>query len=102
MKNFVQKFMIALVSISLFQVSCELDAPTKSTMDEQVIFSTPSFAKNTVTGVIYFFGMTRAQRATHNEWYGVHNDVGVRSTSSSAVPSLRQSFSQLKMNLFRH
>ncbi len=64
---------IALIS------SCKdvLDAPTKSSMDESVIFSTPSLAEGTVAGVLQSFGETNSYRGRFLVNYGINTDTEV-------------------------
>ncbi len=54
-----------------------LDAPSKSTLDESVIFSTPSLAEGTIAGVLQSFGETNSYRGRFLVNYGVNTDVEV-------------------------
>lgn len=87
MKSRIKIMMIALSS--LFCFSCEdlLEAPTKSTMDQMVIFSNPTFAKDVISSILTMFGNTSAHAASFTENYGCHNDVEVRNGTSASTIS---------------
>src|SRR5690606_15720556 len=59
--------------------SCKniLDAPTKSAMDESVIFSTPSLAEGAIAGIIQSFAETNSYRGRYLVFYGVNTDCEV-------------------------
>jgi hypothetical protein len=89
MKN--NMIMLTLALFSVFCVaSCSdsaLDAPTKSSMDESTIFSTPAYAKNAIAGVLQSFGETNSYRGRYLPWYGINTDVEVvNSLSGTAAP----------------
>ncbi len=52
-----------------------LDAPTKSSLDESVIFSTPDLARGAVDGIKVSFGETNSYRGRFLPWYGMNTDV---------------------------
>src|SRR5690606_26782607 len=54
-----------------------LDAPTKSSMDESVIFSTPSLAEGAIAGVIQSFAETNSYRGRYLVYYGINTDCEV-------------------------
>ncbi|MCL2098412.1 MAG: RagB/SusD family nutrient uptake outer membrane protein [Bacteroidales bacterium] len=88
MKNTIKILMLALFSVLC--VSCEkmLDAPTKSSMDESMIFSTPAYAKNAIAGILQSFAETNSYRGRYLPWYGINTDVEVRNgLSGSAAPN---------------
>jgi starch-binding outer membrane protein, SusD/RagB family len=74
----------ALLSIALFS-SCEenLDAPSVSSLDEQVIFSNPGLAKNAVDGIKIPFGETNSYRGRFLPWYGMNTDSEWYNSSES-------------------
>ncbi len=81
---------LTLALFAAFGFGCEdmLDAPTKSSMDESVIFSTPAYAKNAIAGVIQSFGETNSYRGRYYTFYGVNTDVEVRNgLSGTAAPN---------------
>ncbi|QPH38233.1 RagB/SusD family nutrient uptake outer membrane protein [Pedobacter endophyticus] len=59
--------------------SCKkvLDAPTKSSLDESVIFSTPGLAEGAIAGIIQSFGETNSYRGRFLVYYGINNDTEV-------------------------
>lgn len=73
-----------LAGFSLLVVlsACEdtLDAPTKSALDESVIFSSPSLAEGAVAGIIHSFGETNSYRGRFLVYYGVNTDCEVRNS----------------------
>ncbi|MEO5912021.1 MAG: RagB/SusD family nutrient uptake outer membrane protein [Pelobium sp.] len=54
-----------------------LDAPTKSSLDESIIFSTPSLAAGAVTGILESFGQTNSYRGRYLVFYGMNTDAEV-------------------------
>ena len=71
------KKIIYLIALMFVMASCDeyLDAPTKSSLDESVIFSTPDLAKGAVDGIKIPFGETNAYRGRFLPWYGMNTDV---------------------------
>jgi len=65
------------IAAALIMASCEdfLEAPTKSSLDEQVIFSTPDLAKGAVDGIKVPFAETNSYRGRFLPWYGMNSDV---------------------------
>ncbi len=74
MKNL--KYIAGIFVASIF-VSCSdfLEAPTKSSLDESVIFSTPALAKGAVDGIKVPFAETNSYRGRYTPWYGLNTDV---------------------------
>ncbi|MDR0844659.1 MAG: RagB/SusD family nutrient uptake outer membrane protein [Tannerella sp.] len=54
-----------------------LDAPTKSSMDESVIFSTPVLAEKAIAGVLQSFAETNSYRGRYLPNYGFNTDCEV-------------------------
>lgn len=83
MKKIVNILFI-LTGITFFS-SCKktLDAPTKSSLDESIIFSTPSLAKGTVWGIIQSMGETESYRGRYLVYYGTNTDVEVHNSLRS-------------------
>lgn len=77
-------YIIGIV-IAGFLSSCSdfLDAPTKSSLDESVIFSTPDLAKGAVDGIKIPFGETNSYRGRFLPWYGMNTDVEWYNTSQT-------------------
>lgn len=59
--------------------SCKntLEAPTKSSLDESVIFSTPGLAEGAIAGIIQSFGETNSYRGRFLVFYGINTDTEV-------------------------
>jgi len=87
MKNSIKILTLALLSGFGFASCSEdfLDAPTKSSLDESMIFSTPAYAKNAIAGVIQSFGETNSYRGRYYTHYGINTDVEVRSVGATAA-----------------
>jgi hypothetical protein len=67
-------------------ISCDdyLDSPTKSSLDESVIFSTPDLAKSAVDGIKVSFAETNSYRGRFLPWYGMNTDIEWYNSSESA------------------
>ena len=78
MKKFIYIFSIA-ASLAVATSSCKklLDTPAKSTMDESVVFSTPSLAQGAIAGVIQSFAETNSYRGRYLVFYGINTDCEV-------------------------
>lgn len=76
MKRIIYKSIIALSIIGFFS-SCNdiLDAPTKSSMDESVVFSTPILAEGAVMGIHQSFAETNSYRGRFLSFYGLNTDI---------------------------
>ena len=89
MKNKIK--ILTLAVFSMLSVACSedfLDAPTKSSLDESLIFSTPAYAKNAIAGVLQSFAETNSYRGRYISWYGINTDVEVRNgLSGTTAPS---------------
>ena len=78
----MKKILISLLtvfSLAILLNSCEdvLDAPTKSSLDESVIFSNASLAEGAVAGIIQSFCETNSYRGRYLVFYGVNTDCEV-------------------------
>jgi hypothetical protein len=71
--------MIVVLSAALIMSSCEdvLDAPTKSSLDESVIFSNASLAEGAIAGIIQAFCETNSYRGRYLVNYGINTDCEV-------------------------
>ena len=69
-------------SASLF-ASCEdlLDAPSKSSMDETIIFNTEALADAAVMGIHQSFGETNSYRGRYLAYFGVNTDCEIFNNS---------------------
>lgn len=59
----------------LFSCEDHLETPTKSSLDESVIFSTPDLAKGAVDGIKVSFAETNSYRGRFLPWYGMNTDI---------------------------
>ena len=84
MKNNIKILTLALFSVLCVACDDLLDAPSKSSMDAQEIFSTPAFCKDAIAGVIQSFGETNSYRGRYFTHYGINTDVEVRSVGQAA------------------
>ena len=75
----LKKFFIICLSSSMFLSSCKdvLDAPTQSSLDESVIFTTPVLAEGALTAVLQCFMEQNSHRARYLSYYGTNTDVEV-------------------------
>ncbi len=62
--------------------SCQkvLEAPTISSLDESIIFSTPSLADGTIAGILQSFGETNSYRGRFLVFYGINTDTEVNNS----------------------
>ncbi|WNM17748.1 RagB/SusD family nutrient uptake outer membrane protein [Flavobacterium capsici] len=60
-----------------------LEAPSVSSLDEQVIFSSPGLAKSAVDGIKIPFGETDSYRGRFLPWYGMNTDSEWYNSSES-------------------
>ena len=66
--------------------SCDMDAPTISTLDETSVFSTYSLAEAEVMSIHISFGETNSYRGRFLPYYGLNSDL---ETGSGTYPSLK-------------
>ena len=64
-----------VVAVALTSCGDYLETPTKSSIDESVIFSTPDLAKGAVDGIKIPFGETNSYRGRFLPWYGMNTDI---------------------------
>ncbi len=78
-------YILSLVFVCFF-MSCEdfLDAPSQSTLEESVIFSTPGLAVSAVDGIKIPFGETNSYRGRFLTHYGNNTDIEWLNSSNSA------------------
>ena len=73
MKNNIK---LAILSMSLIGLaSCDMDAPSISTLDESSVFATYSLAESEVMSIHVSFGETNSYRGRFLPYYGVNTDV---------------------------
>ena len=73
------KFMLGIAAVGLTLASCSdpLDAPNKSAMSEDVIFSTETLADAAVMGLHQSFGETNSYRGRYITYFGTNNDAEI-------------------------
>lgn len=74
MKKFLYTSFLSLSLVGL-TTSCDLEAPTQSSMDESLIFSNYSMAEASVMGIHQSFGETNSYRGRFLPYYGLNSDV---------------------------
>ena len=73
MKNNIK---LAILSMSLMGLaSCDMDAPSISTLDESSVFATYSLAESEVMSIHVSFGETNSYRGRFLPYYGVNTDI---------------------------
>ena len=79
-------YILSLVLACLL-ISCEdfLDAPSQSTLDESVIFSTPTLASSAIDGIKEPFGQTNSYRGRYLTHYGSNTDIEWYNSSTSST-----------------
>jgi hypothetical protein len=72
-----------------FLVSCEnyLDAPSKSTLDESLIFSNPTLASMAIDGIKEPLGQTNSYRGRFIPYYGTNTDIEWNNSSDGTGPT---------------
>lgn len=90
MKNISIKIFVLAILFAF--TSCEdfLDAPAKSTLDEQTIFSNQAFAEQAIAGVIQSFCETNSYRGRFIAYYGINSDVEIRKSLSGSTSDAAQ------------
>ena len=94
MKNYIK---LSLVSLSLvgMMTSCDMEAPTISTLDETSVFSQYSLAESEIMSIHVSFGETNSYRGRFLPYYGLNTDLEV------GYPSLKSS-SEDKQSLLNY
>ena len=79
-------YIISLV-FACFFMSCEdfLEAPSKSTLDESVIFSNVTLASMAIDGIYEPFGQTNSYRGRFLTHYGANTDMEWMNSTSPAA-----------------
>ncbi|KAA6336995.1 hypothetical protein EZS27_014885 [termite gut metagenome] len=85
MKNIIYVFLVALTVGFISSCDDLLDAPSKSAMDESVIFSTPSLAEGAVAGIIQSFAETNSYRGRYLVYYGINTDCEVTNSLKNST-----------------
>lgn len=73
MKNYIK---ISIVALSLVGLSsCDMDAPSISSLDESSVFSVYSLAESEIMSIHVSFGETNSYRGRFLPYYGINTDV---------------------------
>ena len=85
MNKYIKTSFMAM-SLAAVVSSCDMDAPTISTLDETSVFSTYSLAEAEVMSIHISFGETNSYRGRFLPYYGLNTDL---ETGSGTYPSLK-------------
>ncbi|WP_337501050.1 RagB/SusD family nutrient uptake outer membrane protein [Segatella sp.] len=85
-------FKLSIMSIALAGVvtSCDMDAPTQSTLDETSVFSQYSLAESEIMSIHVSFCQTNSYRGRFLPYYGLNSDL---ETGSGTQPSYSKAMS---------
>lgn len=89
MKNYI-KLSIMSLSLAGLMTSCDMDAPTQSTLDESSVFSQYSLAESEIMSIHVSFGETNSYRGRFLPYYGLNTDL---ETGSGTQPSYSKAMS---------
>lgn len=86
MKKYIK---LSLLSVSLvgLMTSCDMDAPTQSTLDGSAVYSVYSLAEAEVMSIHVSFGETNSYRGRFLPYYGVSTDVEIPSGNAPSYAS---------------
>lgn len=97
MNKYIKSSVMAM-SLAAVVSSCDMDAPTISTLDESSVFSTYSLAEAEVMSIHISFGETNSYRGRFLPYYGLNTDL---ETGSGTYPSLKDQASD-KQSLWNY
>ena len=97
MNKYIKSSVMAM-SLAAVVSSCDMDAPTISTLDESSVFSTYSLAEAEVMSIHISFGETNSYRGRFLPFYGLNTDL---ETGSGTYPSLKDQSSD-KQSLWNY
>jgi len=80
MKNYIKLSILSLSVMGL--ASCDMDAPSISSLDASSVFSTYSLAEAEVMSIHVSFGETNSYRGRFLPYYGINTDVEWGNTPS--------------------
>lgn len=86
MKNYI-KLSIFSMALVAGMTSCDLEAPTQSTLDGSSVYSVYSLAEAEVMSIHVSFGETNSYRGRFLPYYGLNTDVEVPSGSAPSFAS---------------
>lgn len=73
----ITSYILSMVVGSLLTTSCDLEAPSKSSMSEDVVFTTESLADAAVMAIHQSFCQTNSYRGRYITYYGMNTDAEV-------------------------
>ena len=73
MKNYLKLSILSLSFVGL--ASCDMDAPSVSSLDESSVFSVYSLAEAEIMSIHVSFGETNSYRGRYLPYYGINTDV---------------------------
>lgn len=79
MKKYINYTLLSAFIAGMTLTSCDIDAPTQSSLDESTTFSTYSLAEAEIMSVNVSFGETNSYRGRFLPYYGLNSDVEVGS-----------------------
>ena len=79
MKKYINYTLLSAIIAGMTLTSCDIDAPTQSSLDESTTFSTYSLAEAEIMSVNVSFGETNSYRGRFLPYYGLNSDVEVGS-----------------------
>lgn len=86
MKNYI-KLSIFSIALAAGMTSCDLEAPTQSTLDGSSVYSVYSLAEAEVMSIHVSFGETNSYRGRFLPYYGLNTDVEVPSGTAPSFAS---------------
>lgn len=86
MKNYI-KLSIFSMTLAAGMTSCDLEAPTQSTLDGSSVYSVYSLAEAEVMSIHVSFGETNSYRGRFLPYYGLNTDVEVPSGTAPSFAS---------------
>lgn len=86
MKNYI-KLSILSMALAAGMTSCDLEAPTQSTLDGSSVYSVYSLAEAEVMSIHVSFGETDSYRGRFLPYYGLNTDVEVPSGTAPSFAS---------------
>ena len=79
MKKYINYTLLSAFIAGMTLTSCDIDAPTQSSLDESTTFSTYALAEAELMSVNVSFGETNSYRGRFLPYYGLNSDVEVGS-----------------------
>lgn len=84
MNKYIKLSFISLATVGLV-TSCDLDAPTQSTLDASSVYSVYSMAEAEVMSIHQSFGETNSYRGRYLPYYGLNSDIEVGSRTKPSI-----------------